>query len=96
MSEKIKSAERYESFSGICCDVNADRLIAMLEKNLSSGKGDEKWHSYFSLKREQQKNANHDNLHFIGNQINILYEYLADCNDEEAKELLFKIEQECC
>ena len=96
MSAKIKSAERYESFSGICCDLNADRLITMLEKNLNSGNGDPKWQTYFTLKREQQAKLEHDNLNFIGHQTNALYEYFAICEDEEAKSLLYKIEQECC
>ena len=96
MSEKIKSAERYESFLGICCDLNADRLIALLEKNISSGNGDKRWHTYFSQKREQQAKLQHDNLNFIGHQTNALYEYFDLCGDEEAKSLLYKIEQECC
>lgn len=96
MSEEIKSAERYQSFSGICCDLNADQLIAMLERNLSSGHGDARWHSYFSQKRALQKKLHNDNLHFIGNQTNALYEYFTDCDDQEAKALLYKVEQECC
>ena len=96
MSEKIKSAERYLSFCGICCNVHADRLIAMLEKNISSANGDKRWHTYFAQKREQQAKFQHDNLHFIGTQTNALYEYFSDCADQDAKALLYKIEQECC
>lgn len=37
-----------------------------------------------------------DNLNFIGNQTNPLYEYFEVCEDTQALELLYKIEQECC
>lgn len=96
MTENNKQTDRYNSFSGINCDLNADRLIALLEKNINCGNGDKKWHAYFSQKREQQKKLQHDNLSFIGNQTNTLYEYFDLCEDEEAKSLLYKIEQECC
>lgn len=96
MSKNEQPIDRYNSFSGICCDVNADRLIALLNKNINAGNGDKKWHDYFALKREQQAKLDNDNLHFIGNQTNTLYEYFEICNDQEAKLLLYQIEQECC
>lgn len=96
MSKDNQPLERYSSFSGICCDLNADRLIALLDKNISSAKGDPRWHDYFAQKRAQQAKLGNDNLHFIGNQTNTLYEYFDACNDQEAKSLLYKIEQECC
>lgn len=96
MNQEVKSLARYDSFAGISCDQNADQLIALLEKNLKSKNGDIKWHAYFEQKRQQQQKSNHDNLHFIGNQTNVLYEYFSDCNDAEAQALLYKIEQECC
>lgn len=96
MSEKHQQIDRYTSFCGIDCDLNADRLIAMLEQNISAGKGDERWHSYFAQKRAQQAKLQHDNLNFIGHQTNTLYEYFELCEDWEAKALLYKIEQQCC
>ena len=96
MSEKKSTLERYQSFSGISCDINANKLIALLDENINSGKGDKKWHAYFAQKRAQQAKLGNDNLHFIGNQTNILYEYFADCGDQDAQALLYKIEQECC
>ncbi|WP_198517362.1 N(2)-fixation sustaining protein CowN [Vibrio sp. HA2012] len=68
----------------------------MLENNLNQRKGQQQWHTYFDSKRQQQKKFGHDNLHFIGNQMNSLYEYLKQCDDQEALCLLYKIEQECC
>lgn len=96
MSDKSNTADRYRSFCGIDCDLNADRLIAMLEENIRAGNGDQRWHTYFAQKRAQQAKLQHDNLNFIGNQTNTLYEYFAACGDEQAKSLLYQIEQECC
>ena len=89
-------ANRYQSFCGIQCDSNANQLIAMLEKNINEGKGDKEWQDYFTLKRALQIKLKHDNLHFIGNQTNTLYEYFEQCQDEIAMQLLYQIEQECC
>jgi hypothetical protein len=96
MSGNNQQTDRYTSFCGIDCDLNADRLIAMLEQNIRAGNGDTKWHSYFAEKRAQQARLRHDNLNFIGHQTNTLYEYFDQCGDQEAKALLYKIEQECC
>ena len=94
--ENEQQTDRYISFCGLDCDLKADRLIAMLEKNICAGNGDKRWHTYFAQKREQQAKLQHDNLNFIGHQTNTLYEYFELCNDPAAKELLFQIEQECC
>lgn len=91
-----QEADRYVSFCNIACDENADKLIAMLDKNIATKQGNERWIQYFGYKREEQKRMNHDNLHFIGNQINTLYEYFKNCDDTVAIELLYQLEQECC
>ncbi|MFT5716638.1 MAG: hypothetical protein ACI9T7_000816 [Oleiphilaceae bacterium] len=94
---KYKQAgDRYKSFSGINCDLKADRLIAMLDQNISNIQGDKQWHTYFRQKRLQQQKLQQDNLNFIGNQTNTLYEYFTLCDDQPALALLYKIEQECC
>ncbi len=95
-SESEQQTDRYVSFCGLNCDLKADQLIAMLDENISAGKGDTRWHSYFTQKRAQQAKLQHDNLNFIGHQTNTLYEYFELCNDQEAKELLYQIEQQCC
>jgi hypothetical protein len=95
-SENEQQTDRYISFCGINCDLKAEQLMAMLEKNISAGKGDKRWHAYFTQKIELNTKQQHDNLNFIGHQINTLYEYFELCNDQPAKELLYQIEQECC
>lgn len=96
MNENLKEGDRYQSFIGLACDTRADQLMAMLDNNIKEGKGDEKWQTYFKNKREQQAKLKHDNLNFVGHQTNTLYEYFDACDDEQAKALLYKIEQECC
>jgi hypothetical protein len=88
--------DRYISFCNIECDKNADKLIAMLDKHLEAGTGSEQWRNYFREKRSEQVRMGRDNLNLIGNQINPLYEYFDECDDEEAQSLLYQLEQECC
>jgi hypothetical protein len=95
-NEENTEGDRYQSFVGLSCDLNADQLMQMLDNNINAGNGDQRWHTYFNQKRQQQVKLQHDNLNFIGNQINTLYEYFDLCDDEDAKLLLYKIEQECC
>ncbi|MEI6896331.1 MAG: N(2)-fixation sustaining protein CowN [Psychromonas sp.] len=96
MNNDSQSQSRYITFLGLDCDANADNLISMLDKNIQTEKGDIKWQAYFTKKRTEQVQLKHDNLNFIGHQTNTLYEYFASCEDEEAKSLLYKIEQQCC
>jgi len=96
MNNQTQEQDRYTSFMGLSCDVNADRLIQMLDTNISTEKGEYRWQEYFSKKRQEQVQLNHDNLNFVGHQTNTLYEYFASCEDAEALELLYKIEQQCC
>ncbi|CAM3793997.1 N(2)-fixation sustaining protein CowN [Vibrio aerogenes CECT 7868] len=88
--------DRYISFCNIDCDKNADQLIQMLNEHLQASHGGEKWLQYFHHKLEEQQQRAHDNLHFIGNQLNMLYKYFEECRDEQASALLYQIEQECC
>ncbi len=95
MSETTMEPDRYISFCNIECDANADKLVAMLEQNLAQEKGAPQWREYFQKKRSEQLKMERDNLHFIGNQTNPLYEYFDDCDDSDAAALLYQIEQEC-
>ncbi|EIJ43260.1 hypothetical protein BegalDRAFT_2409 [Beggiatoa alba B18LD] len=88
--------DRYISFLGISCDANADQLLACVEAHIEAGHGDARWHVYFQQKRVQQAKMQHDNLYFVGSQMNNLRSYLEQCQDVEALELLWRLEQECC
>lgn len=95
-SDLSTETDRYVTFCGIDCDGNADRLMATLEKHLAAGDGDPKWLTYFKQKQAQQHKLSHDNLYFVGAQVNTLYDYFEECEDSEALELLWQLEQECC
>ena len=88
--------DRYISFCGIECDQQAYTLMARIESHLKAGKGDERWRAYFTEKLAQKARMNHDHLFFIGAQMNNLYDYLESSADEAGKEMLWRIEQECC
>ncbi len=90
------NSDRYISFCNIDCDENANHLMNILHKNLENRSGSEKWNSYFRNKIQEQNNMGRDNLNFIGNQLNMLYSYFDECEDKEALELLYQLEQECC
>jgi len=96
MNEQTIKTDRYISFEGINCDANSEHLITLLEQHITAGHGDERWHLYFTQKREEQARMQQDNLHFIGSQMNNLYAYLEQCEDDTACDLLWQIEQECC
>ncbi|WP_068712761.1 N(2)-fixation sustaining protein CowN [Vibrio tritonius] len=96
MNKTTQDVDRYISFEGIKCNQNADRLMGMLEHNLTQQIGDTKWQTYFADKLAHQQRCGHDNLHFIGNQMNILFDYFTQCDDQPALALLYQIEQECC
>lgn len=96
MSNSTEQPDRYISFCGIDCDANADELIKLLNESMLAHKGSEEWISYFQKKIAEQVKMGRDNLHFIHNQINALYEYFELCNDDIALVLLYQVEQECC
>lgn len=72
-------ADRYVSFCGIECDLNARRFIQNLETCLERGLGEMRWRHYFRQKRTQQAQMGQDDLYFIGAQVNNLDTYLAGC-----------------
>lgn len=96
MSVAVEEADRYVSFAGIPCDANANHLISMLETHLAQADGAVQWQDYFKQKRSQQIKMQHDNLYFVGSQMNNLHAYFEQCEDEGALDLLWQLEQECC
>ena len=96
VSDKKQTQDRYASFIGIACDANADKLMEMLDDHLKAAEGDKKWQQYFTHKRQQQAQLKQDNLNFIAQQTNTLYEYFNTCESQQANTLLYKIEQQCC
>lgn len=88
--------DRYVSFCGIECDIQAERLMERVTTLINQKKGDNQWHRYFTYKLEQKAKMNHDDLFFIGAQMNTLTEFLQSTKDEIALDMLWRIEQQCC
>ncbi len=90
------NTDRYVSFCGIQCDLNAKRFMNLIEDSMQQGQGDARWCEYFRQKREQQARMQQDDLYFIGAQMNNLYAYIDTIGDESLHDMLWQIEQECC
>ncbi|MFM2480485.1 N(2)-fixation sustaining protein CowN [Celerinatantimonas sp. YJH-8] len=88
--------DRYQSFCGIECDKKADELIGRLKSQLAELASEHPWRSYFEQKFAEQQKHHQDNLYYIGSQVNALYSYFEEIDDEEGIELLSFIEEQCC
>lgn len=91
-----RGTDRYISFCGIECDLNAQRFMKKLDEHISTERGDPRWIEYFRQRRAQQAKMQQDDLYFIGAQMNNLYAYLEAVKDQTLLDLLWQIEQECC
>ncbi len=95
MSESL-TTDRYISFSNIDCDSRADLLIEKLKECLNEMESSEQWYQYFHQKFTEQDQCKHDNLYYIGSQLNTLFSFFEEIDDQEATDMLYKLEQECC
>lgn len=94
--ETRSERDRYVSFCGIQCDANANQFMTQLQHHLQQPGIDQRWQVYFQQKFDQQTRMGHDNLFFIGSQMNNLYAFLESIAAEESLALLWTLEQECC
>ena len=46
-----KQSDRYTSFDGIDCDLNARHVMAFIERNMAASEGDQPFWTYFMGKR---------------------------------------------
>jgi hypothetical protein len=91
-----KDSDRYVSFDGIDCDGNARRVMSMIERNLpDAGAGKPFW-EYFMAKRTSRSGPSPDDLFLVHSHLNQIREFFEERGDDEALELLFKLEEECC
>jgi hypothetical protein len=88
--------DRYVSFDGINCDVNASRLLDMIQQHLGDLGPANPWFQYFDLKLASRKTLGQDELFFVGSQICQIREFLEQVHDHAALELLDQVEEECC
>ncbi len=85
--------DRYTTFEGLSCDVNASKVVAFISHHISEPGN---WADYFSAKFAEQKRLAVDDLFFVGSQMNNIHDFFTERGDEEALALLYQVEQECC
>ncbi|MGB0694391.1 MAG: N(2)-fixation sustaining protein CowN [Rhodospirillaceae bacterium] len=86
--------DRYISFEGIDCQGNARRMMLHLDAALACQKT--RWVPYFEKKLAEKQRMGHDDLYFVGSQINCLRTLFEDVADTGALELLDWLEDTCC
>ncbi len=91
-----KGTDRYISFEGIDCDGNAARLMAYIENQLQQPGHSNPFWDYFMNKRQGGSGPKPDDLFLIHSNINQIRELFETWQDQEALELLFQLEEECC
>ena len=89
------TTDRYVSFKGIDCAGNARALMARIEHHMAHGHGSAFW-DYFMNKRKAQSGPTPDELFLIHSNLNQVRELFEAADDEDALELLFRLEEECC
>jgi hypothetical protein len=91
-----KATDRYVSFQGIDCDGNAQRIMALIERNLAIPGHSNAFWEYFSAKRTGGSGPRPDDLFLLHSNINQVRELFEASADEEALRLLEQLEEECC
>jgi hypothetical protein len=90
------TTDRYISFEGIDCDENAERLMTCIERQIELPERSNAFWDYFMKKRAGGSGPKPDALFLIHSNINQVRELFETWQDEEAMELLLKLEEECC
>lgn len=96
------TTDRYISFKGIDCEGNSKRLMQLLRQHIDDPARSNPFWEIFKekLARVGQPQVNGgrslDELFLIHTYINNLYEIFEEHEDDEALELLGRIERECC
>jgi len=94
--------DRYVTYKNIDCEGNSKTLMAMLRRHIDDPEKTNPFWEQFKLKLEKvgkpQENNGRclDELFLIHTYINNLYEIFEEYEDEEALDLLDRIERECC
>lgn len=88
--------DRYLTFAGLDCDRNATEIVALIHRHIADPAKVGPWAAYFTRKFDEQKRMGTDDLFLVGSQINALYALFEACEDQEAIDLVYQVEQECC
>ena len=95
MTCSAPAPDRYLSFEGIACDDHARRLVATIRACLAA-QAPSPWQQYFTVKLAENAQRGHDELYFVGSQVNAIRELFAAYEQTDALELLEQVEEECC
>ena len=91
-----KASDRYLSFDGIDCNGNANRVMALIERNLAESENNSPFWEYFTAKRKPRSGLPPDDLFLVHCHINQIRELFEERADGEALALLARLEEECC
>jgi hypothetical protein len=93
---KPPTSDRYVTFNGIDCDGNARRVMACIERNIAIPERNNVFWDYFMKKRAGGSGTKPDDLFLIHSNINQVRELFETWADQEAMDLLVRLEEECC
>lgn len=88
--------DRYVSFIGLDCDAKAERMMQHLRRHIDNPAHSNAFWAYFKKKAAGGSGARPDNLFLIHCHLNQIRELFEERQDDEALELLERIEAECC
>lgn len=88
--------DRYVTFRGLNCDVNARHLLELMRQHLNQVAPSNPWLQYFNLKLADRQSLGQDELFFVGSQISQMREFFEQVQDDAALALLEQVEEDCC
>ena len=89
-------ADRYVSFSDIDCDGNARIMMARIRKHIDDPARSNAFWEYFKKKAAGGSGPKPDDLFLIHSNLNQIRELFETWEDDEALQLLDRLEIECC
>lgn len=96
LMNSMTTRDRYISFEGLDCDVNASKIVETLHHYIASPGNAQQWADYFKGKLVEKQRLGVDDLFFVGSQLNNIYAFFEEVSDSAGHELLYQVEQECC
>jgi len=95
-SSSAPAPDRYVSFCGLDCDTRATALLERVRFAMTGAAAGSPWAGYFDRKFTEKARMGHDDLYFVGSQMNSLRSFVEELEDEEALVELDRLEHRCC
>lgn len=96
MTDANLKIDRYLSFDGLDCDQRARELITLVRQQIAQLGQGSPWADYFATKLAESERRGHDELHFVGSQVNALRELFVLTDHARGNALLEGLEEQCC